>query len=90
MTDAINLPGTAPLPEEKVQAGLAFAMDMLNRVPTSDRATLEAHLTGVLAVFMGATWGTLGTEFARGFFEAQLNSMKPGVETEHFTKGILQ
>lgn len=78
------------LNDEKVKAGLAFAMEALNRVPTSDRGTLEAHITGVLTVFMGAMWGTLGTEFARGFIEAQLRSMQPGVEFDRFTKPRVQ
>jgi hypothetical protein len=78
------------LPDEKVKAGLAFAMDAVQRIPTNDREALEAHITGVLAVFMGAMWGTLGTEFARGFIEAQLRSMQPGVEFDRFTKPRVQ
>lgn len=50
-------------------------MEMLRQNPRGDKHALEAHLTGVLIVFWSALWGTFGTEFARGFIEAQLQGM---------------
>lgn len=63
-------------PEEVRQAGIKFAMDMINQMPKNDRLALEAHITGVLIVFWGALWGTFGSEYATGFIEAQLRGMK--------------
>ena len=67
-----------------MDAGVAFGMNMLKLVP-DDPLAREAHITGVLVAFMGAMWGTLGTEYARGFLEAQLRSMEPDVQSERFT-----
>lgn len=78
------------LPEAKVKAGLEFAMSTLHSIPKGDKETIEAHITGVLMVFMGAMWGTLGTEFARGFIEAQLNGMRPEVPHDRFTPPTVQ
>jgi hypothetical protein len=69
----------------KMDQGVQFGMNMLKLVPNDDPVAREAHITGVLVAFMGAMWGTLGTEYARGFLEAQLRSMEPGVQTETFT-----
>lgn len=71
-------------------AAIKFAMDMLKQVPRDDRQALEAHMTGVLIVFWGALWGTFGTEFARGFIEAQLRGMEPDVQHEKFTEPQIQ
>lgn len=58
-----------------MDAGVQFGMNMLRLVPTDDKLAQEAHITGVLVAFMGALWGTFGTEYARGFIEAQLRGM---------------
>ena len=71
-------------------AAIKFAMEMLKQLPRDDRQALEAHMTGVLIVFWGALWGTFGTEFARGFIEAQLRGMEPGVQHEKFTEPQIQ
>ena len=78
--------------EEKatMDAGTTFGMDMLKQIPRGDKVAIEAHLTGVLIVFWGALWGTLGTEYARGFIEAQLRGMKPDVPHERFTAPRVQ
>jgi len=41
-------------------------------------------MTCVLTVFWSALWGTFGTEYARGFIEAQLRGMEPDVPNERF------
>ena len=68
----------------KMDQGVQFGMNMLKLVPNDDPVAREAHITGVLVAFMGAMWGTLGTEYARGFLEAQLRSMEPDQEHETF------
>lgn len=70
--------------------GVQFGMNMLKLVPADDPLAREAHITGVLVAFMGAMWGTLGTEYARGFLEAQLRSMEPDVPHESFTAPRVQ
>ena len=65
--------------------GVQFGMNMLNLVPVDDPLAREAHITGVLVAFMGAMWGTLGAEYARGFLEAQLRGMEPDVPSESYT-----
>lgn len=78
--------------KEKVlmDQGVQFGMNMLKLVPSDDPLAQEAHITGVLVAFMGAMWGTLGTEYARGFIEAQLRSMEPDVPHERFTAPRVQ
>lgn len=73
-----------------MNAGVQFGMQMLEQLPKGDRLALEAHMTGVLIAFMGALWGTFGTEFARGFIEAQLRGMEPDRPHERFTKPRVQ
>lgn len=68
-----------------MEKGVQFGMNMLKLVPADDPLAREAHITGVLVAFMGAMWGTLGTEYARGFLEAQLRSMEPDVPHERYT-----
>ncbi len=68
----------------KMDQGVQFGMNMLKLVPNDDPVAREAHITGVLVAFMGAMWGTLGTQYARGFLEAQLRSMEPDQEHETF------
>ena len=74
----------------KMDAGVQFGMNMLRLVPNDDKLAQEAHITGVLVAFMGALWGTFGTEYARGFLEAQLRSMGPDVPHERFTAPRVQ
>lgn len=74
----------------KMDAGVQFGMNMLRLVPNDDKLAQEAHITGVLVAFMGALWGTFGTEYARGFIEAQLRSMEPEVPHERFTAPRVQ
>ena len=64
--------------------GIKFAMKMLDQIPKDKPEALEGYLTGVLVVFWGALWGTLGTKYAKGFIEAQLRGMDYPHET--FTK----
>ena len=69
---------------------LATIPDDADIVPADDPLAREAHITGVLVAFMGAMWGTLGTEYARGFLEAQLQSMEPDVPHERYTAPRVQ
>jgi len=64
--------------KQKTDAAMKFAFDALNQVPKNDAEAFEAHVTAILVLFMGAMWGTLGTEFARGFIQAQLAGMEGG------------
>lgn len=68
-------PMVAPLSDAAMKAGIDFAMDALKRMPTATREEIEAHITGVLIVFWGALWGTMGTEYAEGFIQQQLRNM---------------
>jgi hypothetical protein len=69
-----------------MDAGVRYGMDLLKQLPKGDRLALEAQMTGVLIAFWGALWGTFGTEYARGFIEAQLRGMEPDKEHEQFTE----
>lgn len=69
-----------PFSEGKTDDAMKFAMDMIQGIPKGDSQTTEAYMTAVLVIFMGALWGTFGTEYARGFIQAQLNSMKGAPE----------
>lgn len=69
-----------------MDAAMSFAMDTLKRIPEGDQQVMEAHMTGVLIVFWGALWGTFGTEYARGFIEAQLRGMEEDVPHDKFFK----
>jgi len=73
-----------------MDAGVQFGMNMLRLIPEDDKLAREAHITGVLVAFMGALWGTMGTEYARGFLEAQLRSMESDVQNERFTAPRVQ
>ena len=74
----------------KMDQGVQFGMNMLRLVPADEPLAREAHITGVLVAFMGTLWGTLGTEYARGFLEAQLQSMEPDVPHERYTAPRVQ
>lgn len=71
-------------------AAIKFGIDTLESIPKDDNEVIEAHITGVLIVFLGALWGTFGTEFARGFIEAQLRSMEPDRPIDIFVPPSLQ
>lgn len=83
---------TEPTSQEQdaMNAGIQFGMQALQQIPRGDPAAMEAHITGVLVVFMGALWGSYGTEYARGFLEAQLRGMEPDVPHERFTEPRVQ
>lgn len=74
----------------KMDQGIQFGMNMLKLVPNDDKLAQEAHITGVLVAFWGALWGTFGTEYARGFIEAQLRGMEPDQPHERFTPPRVQ
>lgn len=74
----------------EVAARLVAGIDHLDKLARDDRQALEAYMTGVLIVFWGALWGTFGTEFARGFIEAQLRGMEPDMQHEKFTEPQIQ
>jgi len=76
--------------QAKMDAGVQYGMQMLQQMPKGDQLTMEANMTGVLIVFWGALWGTFGTEYARGFIEAQLRGMEPGVPNERLTEPRVQ
>lgn len=67
-----------------------FAMEALGKVPKADRAVMEAHITGMLIVFWAALWGSFGTEYARGFIEAQLRGMEADVPHDTFLPPTVQ
>ena len=73
-----------------MDAGVKYGLDLVRQLPKDDPLALEAHMTGVLVAFMGAMWGTFGTEYARGFIEAQLRSMERDVPKEIFTARRVQ
>lgn len=79
-----------PLSNSAMDASMKFAMETLERMPKGDPETLEAHITGMLIVFWGALWGTLGTEYARDFITAQLQGMKPDQPHDVFTPPTVQ
>ncbi len=74
-----------------MDAGVQYGMQVLKTMPNKeDRLALEANITGVLIVFCGALWGTFGTEYARGFIEAQLRGMGDDKERETFIEPRVQ
>jgi hypothetical protein len=62
--------------DERDEAAMKWAMGLVNQIPKTSKEDTEAHITAALIVFWGALWGTFGTEFARGFIEAQLRGME--------------
>lgn len=76
--------------EATMDAGVRFGVEMLKQLPRGDRLAMEAHLTGVLIAFWGALWGTFGTDYARGFIEAQLRGMETDVPNERFIEPTVQ
>lgn len=79
-----------PISKAATDAAMEFAMDAMKRMPKGNPEALEAHITGVLIVFWGALWGTMGTEYARDFIEAQLRGMEPDVPHDVFTPPTVQ
>ncbi len=73
-----------------MDAGVEFGINMLKLVPKDDKLAQEAHITGVLIAFWAALWGSFGTEFARGFIEAQLRGMEPDHPHERWTPPRVQ
>lgn len=55
---------------------IKFAMSVLEQMPKATKDQMEDHMTAVLLVFWSALWGSFGTEFAKGFIEAQLRGME--------------
>ena len=58
------------------EEAMRWALGLLDQMPKTDRETLEQNMTAALIVFWGALWGTFGTEYAKGFIEAQLHGME--------------
>lgn len=73
-----------------MDAGVQFGMQVLKQIPSGDRLVLESHITGVLIAFWGALWGSFGTEYARGFIEAQLRGMEPDKPHETYAPPKMQ
>lgn len=57
-------------------AAIKFAMGVLEQMPKANKDQMEDHMTAVLLVFWSALWGSFGTEYAKGFIEAQLRGME--------------
>lgn len=73
-----------------MDAGVQYGIQLLKQIPRGDKLAMEAHITGVLIVFWGALWGSFGTEYARGFIEAQLRGMEPDKTHEIYTEPTVQ
>ena len=73
-----------------MDAGVQYGIQLLKQIPKGDKLAMEAHITGVLIAFWGALWGSFGTEYARGFIEAQLRGMEPDKTHEIYTEPTVQ
>lgn len=73
-----------------MDAGVEYGIQLLKQLPTDDKIAMEAHITGVLIAFWGALWGSFGTEYARGFIEAQLRGMESDQAVEIYTPPTIQ
>ena len=73
-----------------MDAGVQYGIQLLKQLPKGDRLAMEAQITGVLIAFWGALWGSFGTEYARGFIEAQLRGMEPDKQHERYTEPTVQ
>jgi len=73
-----------------MDAGAQYGIQLLNQLPRGDTLAMEAHIIGVLIAFWGALWGSFGTEYARGFIEAQLSGMEPDKTHERYTEPVVQ
>ena len=73
MSEPTDLPGQ--------KEAMAAALRSLEAIPPDQR---EAHMIAMLIVYWGALWGTFGTEYARGFIEAQLRGMDG--QADRFTR----
>jgi hypothetical protein len=78
------------LSQAATDAGMKFALDALGRMPKDNPEALEAHITGVLILFWGALWGTMGTDYARDFIQAQLRGMEDEQPRNVFTPPRVQ
>ena len=78
-------PIAQPLSDAAIKAGMDYAMDALKRMPQGTPEDREAHITGMLVIFWGALWGTMGTDYARDFIKSQLSGMKPDQSHDVFT-----
>ncbi len=72
----MKLPEQTPEQKANSEAATTWAIGVMRSMPKDSPDEFEAHMTAILIVFWGALWGTFGTEFAQGFIEAQLRSMK--------------
>ena len=73
-----------------MNAGVQYGIQLLKQIPKGDKLAMEAHITGVLIAFWGALWGSFGTEYARGFIEAQLRGMEPDKTHEIYTEPTVE
>ncbi len=69
-----------------MDAGVEYGIQLLKQIPTGDKIAMEAHLIA----FWGALWGSFGTEYARGFIEAQLRGMESDQAVEIYTPPTVQ
>ena len=73
-----------------MDVGVQYGLQLLKQLPKGDRIAMEAQITGVLIAFWGALWGSFGTEYARGFIEAQLRSMESDKSHETYNEPTVQ
>jgi hypothetical protein len=73
-----------------MDAGVQYGIQLLKQLPKGDKLAMEAQITGVLIAFWGALWGSFGTEYARGFIEAQLRGMEADKQHEIYTEPTVQ
>lgn len=73
-----------------MDAGVLYGIQLLKQLPEGDKLAMEAHITGVLIAFWGALWGSFGTEYARGFIEAQLCGMEADKSHERYIEPSVQ
>jgi hypothetical protein len=73
-----------------MDAGVQYGIQLLEQLPKGDRLAMEAQITGVLIAFWDGFVGIFGTEYARGFIEAQLRSMEPDKQHERYTEPTAQ
>ena len=73
-----------------MDAGVQYGLKILGQVPKDDKLMMEAHMTGVLIAFWSGLWGAFGTEYARGFIEAQLRGMESDKTHQRYTAPTVQ
>ena len=67
-------------------AAAKLAISALESIPKGDKEATRIHIEAALIIFWGALWGMAGSEYARGFIEAQLRGMEGKSETWTRTK----